>query len=350
MSGQQPQQPTGQVFTSFSELAQSRTEPSSSAPKSLIEQQLLQKQQQQQQQPLVPQNASYPTEFNPFADNFNSTPKPQPSLKDSDAERVPSDDSDSEVPEEEIRNFHFRTSKDDLASKPVDKPHRHRSPKELIKEKFHLEPTYTPETSPYSSAESSPAPQVHTQTHTHYKKRKHKKHKDYFNWHPHHDVPKKAMKRLIQVNCLVKGDYEDPFSVRWMVAVDKTPASLRAFETVLKLADPKHHIFVVNAREISEADPTNLREAYNRWCASVIILRDYKEKLDETKRPYTILAPVHHDVRRVVVQLAKKLAVQTLAIGKHSLEDKATRVKNVHFRSFSQYVSKHLKHTHTMIV
>eukprot|EP01087_Luapelamoeba_hula_P017185 TRINITY_DN539_c0_g1_i2.p1 TRINITY_DN539_c0_g1~~TRINITY_DN539_c0_g1_i2.p1 ORF type:complete len:257 (+),score=28.34 TRINITY_DN539_c0_g1_i2:163-933(+) len=162
-----------------------------------------------------------------------------------------------------------------------------------------------------------------------------------FDWEPLRRPATGVMKRLIQVNCFNQGQVSATAGTRWMVPVDNTRASLRAFQTCLDQANPQDHIVIIHVRE---HDAVTLTCAYQEWFRAVTICRRYSELLQKASRPpssYTILAPCYHDARATVASWAQELSVDTIVIGRHLKEDKCLRVKSQHWRSFVSYLSSH---------
>ncbi|KAL6068585.1 hypothetical protein QOT17_000510 [Balamuthia mandrillaris] len=158
-----------------------------------------------------------------------------------------------------------------------------------------------------------------------------------FDWFPKQKVHESQMVRLIKVNCLVKGDrlHCTP-GLKWLVAVDNTPASVRAVNHAIEKANPDDHIIILNARVMGPYD--TLEDTYQTWRRAVFVCRKFKKMLVDAKKEHTVLIPVYKDPRKITVHMAKKLKVQYIVLGKHGAEDKKSRVKNLHFRSFTTYV------------
>eukprot|EP01098_Paradermamoeba_levis_P000529 TRINITY_DN10567_c0_g1_i1.p1 TRINITY_DN10567_c0_g1~~TRINITY_DN10567_c0_g1_i1.p1 ORF type:complete len:236 (-),score=61.48 TRINITY_DN10567_c0_g1_i1:155-805(-) len=163
------------------------------------------------------------------------------------------------------------------------------------------------------------------------------------------------MKKKIKVNCLRRGKFEEVKGKVYMVAVDGTPASKRAFHSIYKLCEAEDHLFVVNVRP-NYPDPadygllefddyeTLLRAQYDCWNYSRTLLTYFLDILSVDKKlDFTILTPLAEDPRKLVCFLVKEFHVSVLGLGKHGVEDKASRKKNQFLRSFTGYCKYHAK-------
>eukprot|EP01087_Luapelamoeba_hula_P020085 TRINITY_DN677_c1_g1_i1.p1 TRINITY_DN677_c1_g1~~TRINITY_DN677_c1_g1_i1.p1 ORF type:complete len:331 (+),score=68.66 TRINITY_DN677_c1_g1_i1:152-1144(+) len=174
---------------------------------------------------------------------------------------------------------------------------------------------------------------------------------DSFNWNPPRHPPQNIMKKLISVNCLTKGDFVSS-DARWLVPVDHTNASMRAFEYCLKEASSTDHIVILHARE-HDLVGMPLREIYNEWYTAVALCKRFYDLLLAAGRhpdSFTFLVPVYHDARKIVIKFAKSLSVDKVVIGKHQEEDKMVRIKNQHWRPFTSYVSGNCSKSTTAII
>ncbi|KAL6047827.1 hypothetical protein QOT17_021394 [Balamuthia mandrillaris] len=80
----------------------------------------------------------------------------------------------------------------------------------------------------------------------------HNKNEEYVNlfWNPPAELSLYEMRKKLQINCLVGADFEEYElcnGVKWMVCVDRTSASKRAFKTVLKQAAKEDFVFIVHS-------------------------------------------------------------------------------------------------------
>jgi nucleotide-binding universal stress UspA family protein len=111
------------------------------------------------------------------------------------------------------------------------------------------------------------------------------------------------MKKLMGVNCLHRGNIESVRGKRWMVAVDGSEASKRAFDGVLKLMDPADdHLLVVTVRDknlprrfaLSPAEETQLR--FELWKAARHIVKPYLDELSTrlVRSPHRLELNSHH--------------------------------------------------------
>eukprot|EP01087_Luapelamoeba_hula_P022381 TRINITY_DN79_c0_g1_i1.p1 TRINITY_DN79_c0_g1~~TRINITY_DN79_c0_g1_i1.p1 ORF type:complete len:239 (+),score=41.98 TRINITY_DN79_c0_g1_i1:71-787(+) len=176
-----------------------------------------------------------------------------------------------------------------------------------------------------------------------------------FNWTPSLHPSSYIMKRLIQINCFAKGSYLANANARWMVAVDNTRASVRAFQTCLRLAEPDDHIVVIHVRQHDIVQ--SLPQAYREWYDAITICKRYYDMLTDpatsngrSPTSFTILAPCYHDARAIVVSWATKLSIDTLVVGKHRQEDKCLRVKSQHWRSFVSYINRNKQLRSTRLI
>ncbi|KAL6060002.1 hypothetical protein QOT17_013858 [Balamuthia mandrillaris] len=104
-----------------------------------------------------------------------------------------------------------------------------------------------------------------------------------FDWFPKPKVQESQMVRLIKVNCLVKGDrlHCTP-GLKWLVAVDNTPASVRAVNHAIEKANPDDHIIILNARVMGPYD--TLEDTYQTWRRAVFVCRKFKKVLVDAKK------------------------------------------------------------------
>jgi hypothetical protein len=161
------------------------------------------------------------------------------------------------------------------------------------------------------------------------------------------DMEINQMKDLLKVNCLHKGDLDSHIGTRYMVAVDGTAASKRAFDGVMKLVAPNDHVIIVTVRDkliprqYGESAIDELQLRFELWKSAKLIVRPFSEALKQSKVDYTILIPDAWDSRKLICHLVKQFKVDYLAIGKHSPAEKNKYHR--HFRSMGRYVSHHAK-------
>eukprot|EP01087_Luapelamoeba_hula_P021702 TRINITY_DN7635_c0_g2_i1.p1 TRINITY_DN7635_c0_g2~~TRINITY_DN7635_c0_g2_i1.p1 ORF type:complete len:236 (-),score=41.42 TRINITY_DN7635_c0_g2_i1:46-753(-) len=172
-----------------------------------------------------------------------------------------------------------------------------------------------------------------------------------FDWNPPHDTTASAMRRSLQINCFAKGSLGSGETARWMVPIDNTHASVRAFETCLRLARPDDHIVIIHAQEQTTAyrQFQTLPRMYREWVDTVALCKRYNDLLLAAGRPeesFTIIAPVGPDARSLVVAWAASLLIDTIVVGKHHAEDKSLRIKSSHWRSFTNYIAHNTHHKH----
>lgn len=162
------------------------------------------------------------------------------------------------------------------------------------------------------------------------------------------DEQLERMKRLLGVNCLHRGDIEHVRGKRWMVAVDGSEASRRAYEGVLRLMDPAlDHLLVVTVCDknlprrfaLSPSEETQLR--FELWKAARHILKPYIDELPNRLAPnqYTVMVPGAWDARRMLCNLCKRYNIDTLCVGKHGKGEHNHH--HHHLRSLHSYTQKH---------
>jgi len=163
------------------------------------------------------------------------------------------------------------------------------------------------------------------------------------------------MKQEMQVNCLHRGDYDNPeISRKWLLCVDGSESSVRAFNFVLEELQPKDHLIIVTSYRTSEPketeswedeDPLDRRTlmAFRLWRFAGSILRRFEERLKAEKPglDYTLLAPGHHDERKIIVTISQKYQVDWIVLGKHTKNEKF-RPSLHRSRSFNSYLKHHL--------
>ncbi|ELR21386.1 uncharacterized protein ACA1_183200 [Acanthamoeba castellanii str. Neff] len=162
------------------------------------------------------------------------------------------------------------------------------------------------------------------------------------------DEQLERMKRLLHVNCLHRGDIERVRGKRWMVAVDGSEASKRAYEGVLRLMDPAlDHLLVVTVCDknlprrfaLCPSEETQLR--FELWKAARHILKPYIDELPNRLAPnqYTVMVPSAWDARRMLCNLCKRYNTDTLCVGKHGKGEHNHH--HHHLRSLHSYTQKH---------
>lgn len=163
------------------------------------------------------------------------------------------------------------------------------------------------------------------------------------------EVQLARMESLLKVNCLHRGDIVHVKGKRWMVAVDGTEASKRAFQGVLKLMEPDDHLLVVTVRDknlpqrfaLSPSEEIQLR--FELWKSARHILKPYTEQLTSQldSQRYTVMIPDAWDARRLLCKLCQRYEIDTLVVGKHSKAEHNHH--HWHLRSLHSYTSKHAK-------
>jgi nucleotide-binding universal stress UspA family protein len=156
------------------------------------------------------------------------------------------------------------------------------------------------------------------------------------------------MRRLLGVNCLHRGNISSVKGKRWMVAVDGSEASQRAFQGVLKLMEPaEDHLLVVCVRDknlpqkfaIKPSEEVQLR--FELWKSARHILKPYTDELTTrlASSQYTVMAPDAWDARRMLCNLCKRYSIDTLCVGKHSKSEHNHHHR--HLRSLHSYTTNH---------
>lgn len=102
------------------------------------------------------------------------------------------------------------------------------------------------------------------------------------------------MRKLTSVNCLHRGDIENVEGKRWMVAIDGTEASLRAWNGTLKMLGPMDHLVVVTVRD------KNLPERFSLHPVEMIQLH-----FELWKSAHHILKPFLHHLAETMVGLGR---------------------------------------------
>jgi nucleotide-binding universal stress UspA family protein len=155
------------------------------------------------------------------------------------------------------------------------------------------------------------------------------------------------MNKLMAVNCLHRGDISNSKGKRWMVAVDGSEASQRAFQGVLKLMDrSEDHLFVVCVRNKNLPRRFALRPSeevqlhFQLWKSTREIVKPFADQLlagGLAASHFTVLIPDAWDARRILCNLAKQYDVSTLCVGKHSKSERNRHQRNM--RSLHAYTS-----------
>jgi nucleotide-binding universal stress UspA family protein len=164
------------------------------------------------------------------------------------------------------------------------------------------------------------------------------------------DEQLERMKRLLGVNCLHRGDIEHVRGKRWMVAVDGSEASRRAYEGVLRLMDPAlDHLLVVTVCDknlprrfaLCPSEETQLR--FELWKAARHIIQPYVDELSTRLAPnqFTVMVPGAWDARRMLCNLCQRYNIDTLCVGKHGKGEHNHH--HHHLRSLHSYTQKHAK-------
>jgi nucleotide-binding universal stress UspA family protein len=156
------------------------------------------------------------------------------------------------------------------------------------------------------------------------------------------------MRRLLGVNCLHRGNISSVKGKRWMVAVDGSESSQRAFQGVLKLMDPaEDHLLIVSVRDknlpqrfaIKPSEEVQLR--FELWKSARHILKPYTDELTTRLAPshYTVMTPEAWDARRMLCNLCKRYNIDTLCVGKHAKSEHNHHHR--HLRSLHSYTTSH---------
>lgn len=161
------------------------------------------------------------------------------------------------------------------------------------------------------------------------------------------DVQLERMKKLLNVNCLHRGEIESVRGKRWLVAVDGSEASRRAWTGALKMLEPEDHLLVVTVRDknlprkfaLSPSEETQLR--FELWKSARHIVKPFMDEVAKRLAPsqYTVMIPDAWDARRMLCNLCKRYNVDTLCVGKHAKGEHNHH--HHHLRSLHSYTSKH---------
>jgi len=155
------------------------------------------------------------------------------------------------------------------------------------------------------------------------------------------------MTQLLSVNCIHKGDLEGTKGKRWLVAIDGSAASRRAWLEVREQIGPQDHIMVVTIRDknlpkqfaLSTSDILLLR--FELWMSARHITHPYVEELAASMDPsrYSVMIAEAWDVRHLLCNLAKRYGIDVICLGQHSKEESTRHWWQM--RSFHSYLVKH---------
>lgn len=162
------------------------------------------------------------------------------------------------------------------------------------------------------------------------------------------DAQLERMKKLLNVNCLHRGEIESVRGKRWLVAVDGSEASRRAWAGALKMLEPDDHLLVVTVRDknlprkfaLSPSEETQLR--FELWKSARHIVKPFMDEAAKrlaSPTQYTVMIPDAWDARRLLCNLCKRYNVDTLCVGKHAKGEHNHH--HHHLRSLHSYTSKH---------
>lgn len=197
-------------------------------------------------------------ELNPFrADTEYTEPSPRKEFSAAEAFFDPFDSSGDEDSVDHIDEAHSRELEDGQGAESHHKDNMESRANLTLRVEGEVENSTTAE------LKKSPESCRSTQASSHHQENQH-----HVNWHPSRHVSKKRMQHYIQVKRISKGEcafnFESAYQInmlvqvdvesgatKWMIPVDRTGASMRALDCVLKLADPKDHNIIVNVRELA---------------------------------------------------------------------------------------------------
>lgn len=115
------------------------------------------------------------------------------------------------------------------------------------------------------------------------------------------------MKKLLEINCLHKGDLEKVEGKRWMIAIDGSEASRRAWQGVIKLLGPLDHLLVVTVRDknLPKSLSINKNEAiqlrFELWMSARHIVKPFMEELAKIRVPLPLLIIIRRRAKRTLI-------------------------------------------------
>lgn len=116
--------------------------------------------------------------------------------------------------------------------------------------------------------------------------------------HSHPDITYAQLnriKKMLRVNCLHKGHIEQTKGKRYVVAIDGSEASRRAWEAVNKLIGPDDHLLVVTVWESTvpvrcALEPEEeLQLKFEMWRSARHILQQYLDELASSSHLVSII-------------------------------------------------------------
>jgi hypothetical protein len=168
------------------------------------------------------------------------------------------------------------------------------------------------------------------------------------------DTPYEEMERLSNTNTLHRGHLERATGTIYMIGLDGTDASKRAFQMLVgHILKPSDYVYLVAIREkkmpdklalLSRNSPERLKWQFDLWRVARKILRPAHKELLARQVEHSALTPKSSDARKKFVHLARQYQVQTIVLGKHGKADvNPLSAVQGHFRKMTGFVGKHAK-------
>jgi hypothetical protein len=135
------------------------------------------------------------------------------------------------------------------------------------------------------------------------------------------------MKDDVRTNCLKRGNFESCKGTRYLVLVDGSDASWRAFHAAVKKATSNDSLFVVliwRSHKFSGPEKHALLLNHAVWTEAKRILQDYERVLiNNTKKviDYTLVMPGAWEPRGMAVIMCNKWKIEGVFLGRHRREE-----------------------------
>ncbi|ELR22459.1 domain found in dishevelled, egl10, and pleckstrin domain containing protein [Acanthamoeba castellanii str. Neff] len=168
------------------------------------------------------------------------------------------------------------------------------------------------------------------------------------------DTPYEQMELLSSTNTLHKGNIERATGTVYMIGLDGTEASKRAFQMLVgHILKPTDFVYLIAIRErkipdrlalLSRNSPERLKWQFDLWRVARKILRPAHKELLARQTEHSALTPKSSDARKKFIRLARQYQVETIVLGKHGKADvNPLSAVQGHFRKMTGFVCKHAK-------